>query len=353
MKRQRAQTLILVALMLTVLLGFLALALDGGNAYLQRRRMQNAADAGALAGAKALCSMPQQDWVAAAQDFCLRNNSGSDNLLSSDERCVASSDSSKSVTVTASTRFGAWFARVIGINDLNISATATGSCGPATGTDNLLPVVVMMPDSGFAMNHYYELFQKDTAGTYGAFGWIGWPYTSGNPSCTCGTAGAKDLACTIGQPQCAPFITSDNDMNAEPIQIDANNKYYGGDGWWNFPKPGVVNANDVWDEVQKLCCKNVLVPVYDQRQAGGAGTWYHIVGFAEFTLTATCQQGGGKVSVCGCGAPNAEPTPDYGSLCGLTKDATIFGYFTGAFLKGTGSSSGGNDYGTNVVYLTH
>lgn len=48
------QTIVLFALMSLVLLGALGLALDGGYDYIQRRAMQNAADAAALAGAGAI-----------------------------------------------------------------------------------------------------------------------------------------------------------------------------------------------------------------------------------------------------------------------------------------------------------
>ena len=43
------QVLIQVALMLVVLLTFVGLAIDGGLVYAERRQMQNAADAAALA----------------------------------------------------------------------------------------------------------------------------------------------------------------------------------------------------------------------------------------------------------------------------------------------------------------
>jgi Flp pilus assembly protein TadG len=46
--------LVIVALSLVALLGLTGLVVDGGNAYSQRRQMQNAADASALAGANAL-----------------------------------------------------------------------------------------------------------------------------------------------------------------------------------------------------------------------------------------------------------------------------------------------------------
>lgn len=49
---ERGQTIVLVTLLMVGLLAFTGLAIDGGTAFLERRRMQNAADAAALAGAQ-------------------------------------------------------------------------------------------------------------------------------------------------------------------------------------------------------------------------------------------------------------------------------------------------------------
>ena len=51
MKRQRGQAIVLVGLLLVVLFGFVGLAIDGGRAYLDRRQLQAAVDAAALAAA--------------------------------------------------------------------------------------------------------------------------------------------------------------------------------------------------------------------------------------------------------------------------------------------------------------
>ena len=51
---KRAQSLVIVALSATALFGIIALGLDAGRLYFQRRDVQNAADAGALAGAQEL-----------------------------------------------------------------------------------------------------------------------------------------------------------------------------------------------------------------------------------------------------------------------------------------------------------
>jgi len=53
-RRKRAQSLVIVALSATALFGIIALGLDAGRLYFQRRDVQNAADAGALAGAQEL-----------------------------------------------------------------------------------------------------------------------------------------------------------------------------------------------------------------------------------------------------------------------------------------------------------
>jgi hypothetical protein len=52
-RTENGQVLILLAVGMVVLMGFTALAIDGSNVYSDRRQLQNAADAGSLAGAGA------------------------------------------------------------------------------------------------------------------------------------------------------------------------------------------------------------------------------------------------------------------------------------------------------------
>ena len=53
-RREQGQTIVLVALTLVALIAMLGLSIDGGMIYLERRRMQNAADESALAGTRRL-----------------------------------------------------------------------------------------------------------------------------------------------------------------------------------------------------------------------------------------------------------------------------------------------------------
>jgi len=81
--QERGQTVVLVALALVALIAMLGLAIDGGTVYLERRRMQNAADGAALAGARrlsqAICTPNPNPTVTDAEiynvvrDFVIRN----------------------------------------------------------------------------------------------------------------------------------------------------------------------------------------------------------------------------------------------------------------------------------------
>ena len=58
LRKQSGQAVVLVAVAVVVLTAILALALDGGGIYLDRRQLQNAADSAALAGAEKLMAVP-------------------------------------------------------------------------------------------------------------------------------------------------------------------------------------------------------------------------------------------------------------------------------------------------------
>ena len=58
LRKQSGQAVVLVAVAVLVLTAILALALDGGSIYLDKRQLQNAADSAALAGAELLMVVP-------------------------------------------------------------------------------------------------------------------------------------------------------------------------------------------------------------------------------------------------------------------------------------------------------
>jgi hypothetical protein len=62
-RSQKGQSIVLIAVVMVGMLALAGLAIDGGNLFLQRRRAQNAADAGALAGTRVLALI-----IAACED---------------------------------------------------------------------------------------------------------------------------------------------------------------------------------------------------------------------------------------------------------------------------------------------
>ena len=66
-KRQAGQVLIIVALSFVAITGILVIGIDAGQLYLDRRQLQNAADAGALLGADKLQTLPVPDYTAPNQ----------------------------------------------------------------------------------------------------------------------------------------------------------------------------------------------------------------------------------------------------------------------------------------------
>src|SRR3972149_5570371 len=60
---EKGQALVLLVLAFVVLLGFTALAIDGGMLYADRRHAQNASDASSLSGGSAVAIRLENDYV--------------------------------------------------------------------------------------------------------------------------------------------------------------------------------------------------------------------------------------------------------------------------------------------------
>ncbi len=129
---ERGQTLIIVAVALTVLLMFVALAIDVGNMYQVRRQMQNAADAGALAGARELCFGDPSQAEARAIEYAQRN--GAEDVQ------VSFINDGWTVDVVARIPADMYVADIMGISTVDVGAEAAAACGSAVSACGLWPV---------------------------------------------------------------------------------------------------------------------------------------------------------------------------------------------------------------------
>lgn len=132
-KFDRGQSIVIVALVMLGLVALTALALDGGYAYWQRRVAQNAADAGALAGANELCTQKLvYDVPGVASGYVTKNKAQVSE--------ISYSTASKTVSVTANVPFDSFFAGVIGFDVITVTAKAVAKCSPACASEGVLPI---------------------------------------------------------------------------------------------------------------------------------------------------------------------------------------------------------------------
>lgn len=135
-QREDGQSLVQFTVMFVALLAFMALAVDVGNAYLERRRMQNAADAAALAGAREMCLGQSAATIrAAANSYLIRNGMDAGDVQTEDIEIVESS-----VIAHAHRQVTTMIAQLMGIVTIGVSADATASCTGANAACGLWPV---------------------------------------------------------------------------------------------------------------------------------------------------------------------------------------------------------------------
>jgi hypothetical protein len=152
LRSERGQALVLAALAMVAVLGFAALAIDVGYWYSQKREVQNAVDAAALAGAQELPG----DYVMAeskAREYLGKNgvSSTKGDTISITFRCTSTYQSAcnpstnhwDTIVVKVERPAQAWFARVFGIQEVLIRNVLAAGCRGACGGAAYQPVDVV------------------------------------------------------------------------------------------------------------------------------------------------------------------------------------------------------------------
>jgi Flp pilus assembly protein TadG len=173
---ERGQTLVMVALMATILIGVLGLAVDVGYAYSERRQIQNAADASALNGAREMDAQISNGNQAGADTqvlLAIKQYITAYNLtVNASGNVPASLKTAVYIDETGSKTYGTvgaissqqipsgaagvrvvvqepwtpFLFAVLGFNNFTISATAAAASGTIPGADTVF--VNCPPDSG-------------------------------------------------------------------------------------------------------------------------------------------------------------------------------------------------------------
>jgi len=146
---QRGSVLVVVATSMLALTSVVALAIDVGLMTTARLEAQRAADAAALAGAGGFVASPGNAVLARrlATEFAAGNTVRSESVTVLEDDIVIDTDAlTVSVFVRRSRERGnaipTYFAKVFGVDEVNIAAMATAEAAPAGGINCLLPVAV-------------------------------------------------------------------------------------------------------------------------------------------------------------------------------------------------------------------
>ncbi|NTV63589.1 MAG: hypothetical protein HGA65_08645 [Oscillochloris sp.] len=165
-QRSRGQALVIVALAFVLLIAFLGLAIDGANAFGQRRRVNNAADAASLAATRLLIAIKSGSGGGGQQindtiETYLINNHNieadtttwhasyvsreePDTIIGPVEAGHAPPNSADGVRVELSYTFDTYFMQIMGQRTLTVGASSTSIYGPlgtAIGQD-LIPLAI-------------------------------------------------------------------------------------------------------------------------------------------------------------------------------------------------------------------
>ena len=382
LSRERGQFLVLFVVMLLALLAMLAFVLDGGNVYAKRRSAQNAADAGALAGARTLCLTKDQTQAESKAKLYAEVYNG--------PTVSTVSVGTEVVTVTAQITFDSFFAHLIGIPVLQAQATAAAGCfNPTFGS--VLPVAwaCRPPIKGVASTSkdcQEQAISQDKLKQY-----IKNPPAPGTiypelyvimDSVSTPDDLAEICASAGGWLQCDLDGDGDDDLiaNGDRAWLDLNG---GGGGasdlikWIHNGFPGKIYrhtwlggqsgvANSVFQAVGDMAGRLFAIPVFnficdkypDPKCAGnvhpsdviidsaGGNYYYHVIAFAAFYVTCV-----DAPSVPGPECPGHKYARDLKTLKANTK--TIEGYFVYGILPdlGGGSPGTGLDLGAYTLKL--
>lgn len=313
-KSQKGQVLIFFALMSTALLALTALALDSGNAYYQRRKMQNAADAAARGASYQLATGNYTIATSTAQNLAHYNQvpgTGTDNVTveySTDGTTFSTgspTSSTRYVRVTAQNpNFNTFFLGIVGIYTLSAQARSTASWGYIGGASCLFPVVIYADQDGdgdadandFTVGACYTIMWDNRSPTFspGSFGWI---------DLNGGGGGASELRSWINSLTAGGCSYSGNLTAGQPVDTE----------------PGVMTT--LQSDLVGLINSGLEVTVATYLTTNGlpgANLDYNILSFARFQLSQAW-----------IGGSAAQPSPPAVAGCTISSSPGIAAVFRG------------------------
>jgi Flp pilus assembly protein TadG len=294
-QHERGQSAIMVTMVLVVFIALMALVVDVGNAYAQRRAVQNAADAAALAATGELArgdATTNHQVLARAKLYAQQNGIdpstvtaryfrfNPDTQQQTDLGAVADDgntppSNASGVTVSMDRTFSTYLAQIVGRYRMTASANSAGQvnkgvCTAGDGGTGLFPIAV---DSG-VFNNDRDLGHPTFNTTYrvwgdraapGNFHWVSWDQGAGHTSETVLVTNMHNTANSGRHSVGGEVYASTGVQNSSAVRAELNARVADTDP----TRPGTV-----------------LLPVYDVVSGNGQNAVYHVIGFAWFRITS-------------------------------------------------------------------
>jgi len=269
--RERGVALVLLALMLPVLAGMVSLVLDVGQLYEARRQVQTATDAAALAGAAYLPESPSAA-VAAAIDYAARNHVTID---PSDVEVYETHAANDTIRVTGVRNVGFGFARVLGMSQHDVNASAKVMVGSAGGGIGIMPWALFPPDTyDYPDEVILHLAPQSNHG--GNFGPLAIDGTGGNVYRTTIVHGSQQKL------KKGDWVDTETGNMSGPTRQGLN-QLIGSDST-TFDQAVESNGDGTMRILAPNCPRLVIVPIIQELPKGGRIN-VQIVGFAQVFIT--------------------------------------------------------------------
>ena len=294
---ERGSILIWVALFMVVMLAFVALGVDGAKLLATRTQLQNAADAGALAGASAVNPttgvIDQARATSLAQATAASNKAfigGVRPVLDAVVTFPTATQCRVDVTRSGGTAIVTHIAQVVGVNSLSANATATAGLERPECVSGVVPLGVGNASVPFeyVKGQEYTLVEGIGTGNYQYLDFSGFPCEEGPCG---GSSGASDLACQIkyGFGCCFPIgqdVPVKTGVNTGPVRsaIDYRFNQETVSGYdHQYPK---TTSNTYPDYLAHSGngMRLVVVPLVVFTTAPGNNKRAHVNGYASFFL---------------------------------------------------------------------
>jgi Putative Flp pilus-assembly TadE/G-like len=287
---QLGQTLPLICFFMVSLLGVSGMVLDLGNACVQRRAVQNAADAAAIAGADAIVN---GNYSSAAQQMAAKNGRSADQVS-------VTFDGTDTVTVTVSRVAPTFFLSVFGKASIPVSATAVARLEALAAVRGHVSPYAVTEDT-YANGTGTTLFKESQPGAYGT---IDLPTTDNTTGGSCSGNTNKGTPSNVG-PELADQLPAGQlviggclSVKSGASQPSANvvNQIPPGNNQMGQDLQSLGNGQyqvitQSWTDSNGLPPRLMYIPIVKTLPSGNGQTT--ITGFAWFYVTSATGGGSG------------------------------------------------------------